>query len=170
MKKSPDFPEEELVTVALAVPEVASPQLRRRLLDSVDAEPFSPFVGRLATLLDLGRQKVERLLQRMDQAWETAPWPGVMLQHLEGGPSTAGCDVGFVKVEAGQEFPYHVHGGTERVLVLQGGFVDSDGSVYRAGAQIEAREGHHFVALPGVPLIYAVVVPGVEFPEVDRSK
>ena len=167
LEQEPDVQQaaQEFAAVGLGVgPVPPPPHLRQRLMTSVDHDPFGPFVARLARLLDLGIQRATQLLAEMEQSWQDAPWPGIQWIHLQGGPATAGCDVGFVKVEPGQTFPFHVHGGVERVLVLRGGFTDSDGSVHRAGDTVEQQNAHHFVALPGGPLIYAVVVPGVEFP------
>jgi anti-sigma factor ChrR (cupin superfamily) len=67
-----------------------------------------------------------------------------------------------VRVPAGATFPLHRHIGEERVLVLQGGFEDQDGRVYRRGDEAWKPAGseHSFVALPGPDLIYLVVLFG----------
>jgi hypothetical protein len=149
------------------LPEVPlpSPSLRERLIGSVQRETFAPFGGRLARLFDVSLERAQEYLAKIPQNWEAAPWEGVQWMHLPGGPSTEGCDVGFVKMEENLHFPYHSHKGLERVLILQGGFTDSDGTLRRAGDLIERVEAHSFVVLPGKPLVYAVVFPGVEFPE-----
>ncbi|MDC0717669.1 cupin domain-containing protein [Nannocystis bainbridge] len=143
--------------------------MRARLLAAVTAPErrFSPFIGRLARLLDLAEARVRELLDRLTDraAWENV-LPDVELFHLEGGPATAGADVGFVRVAAGARFPHHNHLGDEHVLVLQGGFVEDDGTVVRAGASSHCGPGssHSLTALPDQDLVYAVVVFGVEFP------
>ena len=150
---------------------------RRALMDAVAQGPerLAPLLDRLAVLLDLGMEAARsRVAQIFDPAsWEPFPVNGIALVHLQGGPATAGADVGFVRVPAGSQFPTHTHVGEERVLVLQGAFEDLDGSVYRAGdlAFAEAGSTHSFRALEGEDLIYAVVVFEVTFEfEVDLHR
>jgi anti-sigma factor ChrR (cupin superfamily) len=77
-----------------------------------------------------------------------------------------GADVGFVRVEPGVRFPYHIHKGKETALILQGGVREDDDTIYQTGdLYVATVDAHSFTALPGEPLIYAVVVWGVEFPE-----
>jgi len=145
------------------------PSLRVALLAETaeGAERFAPLLARLAQLLDLGREAARAQLDRLFDAaqWVAFPLEGITLLHLQGGPATAGADVGFVRVEAGHLFPPHTHLGVEEVLVMQGRFLDSDGTVYRAGDVARGLAGsrHHFEALAGEALIYAVVVFGVSF-------
>jgi hypothetical protein len=122
----------------------------------------------MTRLLDLGVARVRELLSWLDDAarWEPGPSPTSWLIHLEPGPAVVAANVGFVRVQAGEEFPHHTHEGQETVLVLQGGLRDSDGSVHRAGALIEAGDAsqHSFQALPGADLIYLVSLErGVTF-------
>jgi anti-sigma factor ChrR (cupin superfamily) len=161
---------EAFTALSLALrPARASADARARLLAAVAAPErrFSPFVARLARLLDLAHERVGELLVSLARTdvWEHV-LPNVELFHLEGGPATAGADVGFVRVAAGAQFPHHNHLGDEHVLVLQGGFVEDDGTVVRAGAGSfrAAGSAHSLTALPEQDLLYAVVVFGVEFP------
>lgn len=148
-------------------PPAASAALRARLLAAVAAPEhrFLPFVARLAQLIDVAHDRARELLASLarPELWETV-LPNVQLFHLEGGPAVAGADVGFVRIAAGASFPHHRHGGYERVLVLQGGFVEDDGAVTRAGASTyrPAGSAHSLTALPDQELIYAVVVFGFE--------
>ena len=93
------------------------------------------------------------------------------LQGLPGGPACAAADVGFVRVAAGTTFPLHRHLGDEHVLVLQGTYVDSDGSHYRPGDLAFKPEGssHEFTAGPDQDLIYVTVFHGVEVPGIDLT-
>jgi anti-sigma factor ChrR (cupin superfamily) len=88
------------------------------------------------------------------------------LIHVRPEDTLAGADVGFVRVRAGEEFPWHRHLGPEEVLVLEGGFEDSFGTQVLAGQRsgLAAGTEHSLRALPGRDLIYAVVVLGVEIP------
>ncbi len=77
----------------------APPPTRARLLAAVAAPErrFSPFVARLARLLDLARASGSASCSSASPAptCEHVP-PNVELFHLEGGSATAGADVGFV--------------------------------------------------------------------------
>lgn len=166
---------EALTALSLGLPGPAPAADARARLLAAAARPdrrFAPFIGRLARLIDVAQDRAQELLTSLARAdvWERFV-PAVELVHLQGGPAVAGADVGFVRVAAGCPFPAHRHLGDERVLVLQGGFRDSSGAVFRAGDSIEQPAGsaHEFVALPGADLIYAVVVFGVEFPGQDLS-
>ncbi|WAS92832.1 cupin domain-containing protein [Nannocystis punicea] len=161
---------EAFTALSLALsPTPAAAGGRARLLAAATtpAARFSPFVARLARLLDVAHERVRQLLVSLTRpdAWEHV-LPSVELFHLEGGPATVGADVGFVRVAAGAHFPHHRHLGDEHVLVLQGGFVEDDGTVVRAGASCfrAADTAHSLTALPEQDLLYAVVVFGVEFP------
>ncbi|MBZ5713564.1 cupin domain-containing protein [Nannocystis pusilla] len=161
---------EAFTALSLALPP-ASPRsdARARLLAAVAAPEarFAPFVARLARLVDVAHERARELLASLARAdvWQTV-LPDVELVHLSGGPATAGADVGFVRIAAGATFPHHRHLGDERCLILQGGFVEDDGTVTRAGASTYRPAGtaHTLTALPGEDLVYAVVVFGVEFP------
>ncbi len=65
--------------------------------------------------------------------WEPGPLPGSSLFHLDGGPRIATADAGFVRLPAGLEFPVHRHLGSERVLLLEGSYRDSDGKHWGPG-------------------------------------
>lgn len=153
-------------------PEPASASLRARLMASAGASEhrFAPFTRKLAQMIDVSLSRAGELLARIadPSAWIPAPEiaDGVELIHLQGGPATVGADVGFVRVAPGVEYPDHVHHGGERVLFLQGAQREPSGAVARAGDELELAPGsrHDFVALPGEPLIFAVVVFDVEFP------
>lgn len=148
--------------------------LRERLLASARGPArFSPFIDRLARLIDVAAERARELLASLEHPGTWLPSPGVNIHlvHLVGGPACAGADVGFVRVTAGTTFPHHRHVGAEHVLVLQGGYRDSDGSHVGTGdlADMPADSAHEFTADPGQDLIYAVVVHGVEIPGFDMD-
>lgn len=144
-------------------PAATPPALRARLLAATATENrFASFASQLASLIDYGEEAAEALLRKIDDAasWVVGPSPGSHLVHFDPGPKLAGALAGFVKIEAGAPFPEHEHVGYEQVLIFQGAYRDSDGTVYRRGDLIENDDGtsHSFVALPGPDLIYLVVL------------
>jgi len=156
--------------LSLALDELEPPSaLRARLLASVDrpAQRFAPFIDRLAAMIDVGVERAQSFLQSIaDPSSWTPLLPGVELMHLEGGASLAGADVGFVRVAPGVRFPFHHHRGDERVLVLAGQLGDDKGVCAEAGAELFQGPGtsHSVLSTGDSPLIYAVVVYGVEIP------
>lgn len=150
-------------------PLLPSQEARGRLLEDIaQTHRMEDHVAALVRLLDLGASRVRELLSWLDDAarWEPGPSPTSSLIHLSPGPAVVAANVGFVRVQAGADFPHHTHEGREVVLILQGGLLDSDGSVHRAGALIRAEDAseHSFQALPGADLIYLVSLErGVRF-------
>jgi putative transcriptional regulator len=142
------------------------PALRARLLASATTGPtrFSPFFDQLANFFELGIDGVVRILQRagLESEWEAGPHPSIRVFHLEPGPSLAAADAGLVRMSAGFEWPGHRHSAPEKVLVLEGGYRDSSGRVYRAGDVHEMAAGteHGFAVLPESPLLFALVLHG----------
>lgn len=149
----------------LALPPIEpSPSVKARLLESISAsKPYSPWIEKLARLVDVGVESARKL---MDLAYDPKEWgdggmDGFELIHFQGGPATAGADVGFVRAAPGFRFPQHRHDGDEITLVLQGAYRDSaDGVVARAGDWIVRPAGseHHYVVEPGEPCVYATVL------------
>jgi quercetin dioxygenase-like cupin family protein len=150
----------------LAVPPLpASQSARERLLAAVARPPvrYWPFLGRLTGLLDLPAEDVERVLAAIDrtESWSAGPIPGVELMHFEGGPSTAGADVGLVRMAPRLAFPRHRHTGPERVFVLGGGYYDESGKLYRPGDFHEMDAGsRHSYQVTDEGLLLAVVLHG----------
>ncbi len=140
-------------------------ELRKRLLASVGqgTERFAPLKRRFAELVDLTETKVDALLAKLDDAtaWQPVPFPGVQLMHIDGGPLTAGADVGFVRIDAGCTFPEHTHIGQETVLILEGTYVDSDGTVVTRG-DVAVRDAGttHEITATDEGCVFAVTVNG----------
>lgn len=144
-------------------PEQPAPEVFQRLMQSVaETERFAGFADRVASLMDVTTHHASGLLRAIDQAgkWEPGPLDWIQLFHLEGGPKVANAIVGFIRLEPGTVFPPHEHLGEERVLILQGGYQDEDGTVYKSGDLVvgAAGDSHFFTALEGADLIYLVVV------------
>lgn len=168
--------------LADALAELAEPgvtpdtALRARLLAEVSTprRRFAPLFDALSELFDLSDEGLVALFERAASAaeWSAAPVPGTRLLHLQGGPRVAAADNGLVRLAAGARFPQHTHLGSERVLVLEGGYRDEpSGRVYLAGDvhQMAAGTAHSYVALPERELLLAVsVVAGVEIEGVGR--
>jgi putative transcriptional regulator len=156
--------------LAVALQPVASPPgARERLLAAAATGRLHAFAARVAAMLDVAADEARRLLDAIDTPapWTAGPTPAIQLFHLTTGPAVAAALAGFVRVKAGERFPYHRHLGEEQVLVLQGGLRDDDGTVLRRGdvARAPADSAHSFVALPGPDLVYLVVLQGgVEIP------
>jgi quercetin dioxygenase-like cupin family protein len=153
-----------LLRLSESLGEIAPPpSLRARIL--ADAEPsarLGRFASTVAELLDLGIDKAKQLLERIDDpsAW-VEELPGISFFWVEGGPRVAGAVRGFVRVDAGHDFPEHEHLGDEVILVLQGGFEDAArGLSFHAGDIDRMPQGtaHAFRALPGVKLLKLSVV------------
>jgi hypothetical protein len=165
---SPDLVREALAeTLAESLgAEAAPPALRSRLLSAATTGPMrhAPFFDELARLFDLGVDAVVRILENAgnESSWEPGPHPALRLVHLEPGPSLAAADAGFVRMPASFDWPSHRHTGVERVLILEGGYRESGGRVYRAGDTHEMGPNteHSFTVLPDSPLLLALVLHG----------
>ncbi len=138
---------------------------RDRLLATI-AQPgfrYLPFVSRLCQMFDLDPQPVQRILERLSEqsAWEPGPVPGVELMHFDAGPRLAGVDTGLVRMIPGLLFPTHRHHGVERVLILQGGYVDDTGKHWQAGDVQEMIEGTtHSYRVSDHGLLFALALAG----------
>lgn len=157
--------EELLAAQALLLPPVSpSPQGRTRLLEALVPTGWSAFAERAGRVWDLSVEAVRAVFRdAMDAArWEPGPVPGTWLFHLEGGPATAGADVGIVRFEPGTVFPRHGHGESEHYVVLDGLLHDDAGHDERPGDLVR-REGdgrHGFVVDPAGPAHIAIVLRG----------
>lgn len=161
---------EVLSTVGLADTTLAPPRaLRSRLLVSArTGRPLTSFAPGVADLFDLPIDKTARLLGKLaaPEAWTISPAPGIHMFSVRPGVSLAGTSACLVKAAPGALFPYHKHGGMERTLVVQGGFLDSDGVECWPGdfAVKDAGNAHSLRILSDEACICAVLNDGpVEF-------
>ncbi len=118
---------------------------RSRLLGTVtqSAERFAPFFDRLTRFFDLSVEALREVFARAEREseWQPGPLPWVSLFHLQGGPAVAGLDTGFVKLKRGMPFPRHRHKGVERVLILEGSYLDHEQRRYGPGDFHDMTEG-----------------------------
>lgn len=156
-----------------AEPIAPSPGLEARILASTQPGPgrFEGFVERLTQLFDLSPGRVREHLRAIEQVpdggsgsgdWEPGPVAGVFLYHLDGGPSLATADCGFVYHAPGVHFPRHGHTAAERALVLSGGARTDTGDRWAPGSYREAssEDVHSYRVDDGAPLVSAVVLTG----------
>lgn len=159
---------EALLEVALSAPPVApAPDGLGRLMAALDApRPFAQWLGKVADLLAVSRERARMVLDSMDDpgAWDPGPRPWVQLLHLTGTVGVEGAVVGFVRVEAGRTFPHHHHFGDEHVLVLEGTCTDASRTLYPGDVgRMAADSAHALRAGPDEQLVYlAVVFEGLE--------
>jgi len=153
-------------------PSTAPASLRARLLAELPVtRRFERFAASVAKLLDIGLERANALLDRLDDAAVfTTEMPGVEFFWVEGGPRVANAVRGFLRVAAGTTFPEHEHLGEETVLVLQGAFTEpGSGRTVRAGETdvLSAQSSHTFHAPPDGPdlLMLQVTAVGVRVGE-----
>lgn len=156
---------ELLAGLALVLPAVApTGGLRERVLRSAQVGAWEPFLARVAQVWDLSVEAVLAQFRRAaDPAqWGPGPMPGITLFHLEGGPATAGADVGIVTFAPGTAFPLHGHSAAEQYVLLQGRIFDSAGRVELPGETVEytADVVHSFTTDPEQETCIALVLRG----------
>ena len=139
---------------------------RARLLATVSAssERFQPLFGKLTTFFDLSANELRAVFNRAadPEHWQPGPLPSVSLFHLQGGPRLAGLDVGLVRIARGTLFPRHRHAGSERVMILEGGYHDHEQRWYGPGDLHEMAEGteHTLHMVTGQDVLLAVILSG----------
>jgi quercetin dioxygenase-like cupin family protein len=165
-------PKEDLEPITrlpeLLAPVAVSPASRERLLTAVENLPlrYAPFYDRLSRLWQLPEAAVIEVLERAADpvAWRRPPLPGLELLPIrlpEGRPGEAYL----ARFAAGMRFPSHRHQGHEEVLVLEGSYTDSAGTLFRSGDvhRMEAGSTHDFQIGPGEPCVAAALHHGIEF-------
>lgn len=157
--------QELLSGLADTLPRAApDPALRARVLGEVERTGWARFVDAIARVWDLGVAEVRAVLEATaDPArWEPGPAPGTLLFHLDGGPATAGADVGVVRFAPGTPFPLHGHGEDEDYVVLQGALHDSSGRVERPGDVVHngPEVCHAFRTDPDEDTVIAITLRG----------
>jgi hypothetical protein len=114
----------------------SSPLARGRVLDELRPyDRFERFEAAVAELLQLPRADAAVALRCIDDPSAWLPQgPGVSYLPVASGPNAGFFLAGFLRVEAGLEFPEHEHLGEEITLVLQGAFEESNsGVLFRPG-------------------------------------
>lgn len=163
---------EALAAYGAAVPPLPPPAaLRERLLvSSRHGRPLVSFAARVGRLFALPVAEATRLLTSLADptTWIPGPVPGFRMAGLAPGPGAAarlGC---FLRGAPGVVFRRHRHTGWEQVLVLQGGFRETDlegGQCdYWAGDDAPKPPGsaHELLMLEGADCIAAILTDGFE--------
>ena len=131
---------------------------------------FEHLFEQVAELFDVSVDEAREILKRVDQpeAFDSELAPGVWVAPVNGGPRVVaeGSFTVLLKLSPGAEFPRHTHGGQEKVLVLEGGYLDSDGKEYWRG-ELDVREkgtSHSFKGLAEMGCVCAAVTFPAEEP------
>ncbi len=136
-----------------------------RLMASVGGGRFERFTDRVAKMLDVTIDGARELLGLIERpaSW-VHPIPGIHLIHFNGGPAYAAADCGFVRIEPGCTFPWHMHRGEEVSVILDGLMIDRDGTTYTTGAEVRFAEGtqHDLTAGPDGVVYIARAMNGIE--------
>lgn len=126
---------------------------------------YAPFFGRLAGLWGISEATVRSELSRARDArsWRRTPLPGLQTFELEA--TRSGARARLLRFAPGSRFPSHRHRGEERLLVLEGAFVDGTGATTRAGdARTMAPGSEHELIITGEGrCVAAVAEQGIEF-------
>jgi mannose-6-phosphate isomerase-like protein (cupin superfamily) len=143
-------------------PALPPSDLRDRVMRSIaTGGRLHRFADSVARALDVAADCARALLDGIDEAtsWAAGPLPGVALYDVRGGPLAAGAITGFIRLPAGASFPEHSHLGSETVLVVQGRYRDSGGSIVGPGELVTMPKGssHSFEVEDGADLVYLVV-------------
>jgi len=154
---------------ALLQPLAPNKLLLAQLLSSIERPPlrYAPFYSRIAELFDLSEDAAIAQCARLAEpdAWRFAGMPGIKNVVVQGGPRVKDAEVMFVRFAPGMRFPRHKHTGSERVLVMEGSYIDSDGLEHGTGELRvwEPGTSHGFRISSEEPCIVAAVVHGRTF-------
>lgn len=115
----------------------------------------------VAALFDVTVDAAQSMLTEVVRGvgFEEGLAPGVLIKPIAAGSSRDGAFTAFVRIEPGSTYPWHGHGGEEKVLVVEGGYRDSSGAEVWRG-ELDARQAgteHSFTALEGPPCLCAAV-------------
>lgn len=148
---------------------------RSRLLDAIEnANRFAYLAPKVADLLGVAESTALTHLAGLDDptAWGPGVLPGTTMVAVP----TDREDVGIVwlKMPAGMEFPHHEHLGSEKVLVVQGRYIDHRGVLHPPGTVLteDAESEHSFhIDADGPEFIcLAVVQGGIRIGDADVTR
>jgi putative transcriptional regulator len=150
---------------ALASPARPPPDLRRRLLGTIAGPSrYAPFVDRVARFFGIDAREASSALEAItaNDAWINGPMPGMATAKLPSRPKVPGQTAVFLRSEVGAHCPNHRHLGEERLFILEGGIVESDGTAFHAGDLVvkPAGSSHAFHVLDDEPCIAAYLLEG----------
>ena len=141
-------------------PHAPPASLHQRLMASVSKVPmrYAPFYGRVAELFEISEANAEAELARLadPKCWSWTGLPGVSATHVKT-PHLKVAEARLVRFAPGTHFPHHGHSGEERVLVLEGSYVDDAGVEHGPGDlnRMPAGSQHGFVVSRDGPCIAA---------------
>lgn len=153
----------DLVTVVDGLPPVTPPVAARAgLLASLISVPrFDRYAATVADLMDVGLEAARALLAKIDGTWDPGLLEGMEQIDIAGGPRVERAITGFIRLPGGAAFPFHEHVGDESVLILQGYYVDDDGTDHGPGEVVRMAGGtaHGFRVIDGgTDLVYLAVI------------
>lgn len=126
---------------------------------------YAPFFGKLSDLWGIPAERVREELARARDAsgWSWTPIGGLQTFQVQG--TEDGARAKLLRFEPGSHFPRHRHVGEERLLVLEGAFVDDGGAEAHAGDERTLPPGsaHTLHIIGGVRCVTAVSERGLEF-------
>lgn len=137
-----------------------------RLARAVSELPlrYAPFFGRIAGLWQVSE---ERVMGELTRARDPRAWTPTWLRGVKTFEVRASAEARsrLLCFGAGVRFPKHRHRAAERVLVLEGSYVDSTGCEVRAGEEqlMPAGSEHQLQVLGQRDCIAAVSESGIEF-------
>jgi hypothetical protein len=161
---APSDDDREHLTVSMAkllTPHAPSESLHQRLMESVGSAPlrYAPFFGRLAQLFEITENHVEAELARLadPRCWRWTGLPGVSVATVTAAAHLQASEATWVRFAPGTRFPHHSHTGEERVLVLEGSYIDDGGLEHGPGDLHRMPRGsrHSFVVSRQSPCIAA---------------
>jgi anti-sigma factor ChrR (cupin superfamily) len=132
---------------AAVAPVLPDPETRERLLQRVatfarGASRASPLQPHLSPVLPSGSVPALLTLRAGEGDWEATSVPGVSIRTLyvdhERDQYTA-----LVRMSAGSCYPWHVHGGPEHCLVLEGDLHIGDEVLHRGDYQVAPAGSRH---------------------------
>jgi hypothetical protein len=156
-----------LALSSLLPPAASQPRGAERLVRAVSELPlrYAPFFRRIAGLWQVSDEQVLRELTRArdPRAWRPTWLLGVKTFEVQAARATGRSRL--LCFGAGVRFPKHRHRAAERVLVLEGSYVDSTGCEVRAGDEqlMPAGSEHRLQVLGGGDCVAAVSESGIDF-------
>jgi len=156
----------EVLGLLSAVEERPSQGVRQRILErAAGPERYLPFTPRVAAFFGVSEESAHKSLVALTHgAFTPLPLPGFRRRR-----APVGCplpDAMFLRLDAGTCCPRHRHLGRERLLVLEGAFVEADGTLHGPGDLTEqpALSTHSFRVTDRGPCVCAYSIEhGVEF-------
>lgn len=141
---------------------------RGRLLAAAQSWPlrYAPFYDQLGALWDLADPELEAVftLAASERSWRRV-WPGFRFLGVAGGPKLEGGRARLLHFAPGVRFPRHRHRGSERILVLEGSYTDSNLVRVGPGDEQDMAPGSEHELVIGLegPCVAGVVERGLEF-------